>query len=145
MSNDPFNIYELDEIVVFNGKGDLIEFYREGKYLYLEKPENTKVKYRFNLQKNEFERLNFYKTTEDTITPVKVENMYQWFKDCKLVTKDLHFGRLAIFAKYNRYFDRFTSPLRFIEQLGSRVITNIEKWESLGFIVKEMESSKTFV
>ena len=137
--SDPINIHELNEIIVFNGDGDLIEFYREGKYIYLERPGNERVKYRFDLQNNRFERLNFYKTAEDKITPVYAENMYSWFKDCKLVTKDLHFGRLVIFAKYNRRFERFSSPLRFIENLGSRVITNIEKWESLGFVVEEME------
>lgn len=129
----------MNEIIVFNGEGDLIYFYRDGKYIYLEKPDNNKVKYRFNLQTNQFERLNFYKTTDDKITPVELENMYSWFKDCKLVTKDLHFGRLVIFAKYNRYFERFSSPVRFIQQLGHRFITNIEKWESLGFIVEEVE------
>ena len=123
--SDPINIHELNEIIVFNGDGDLIEFYREGKYIYLERPGNERVKYRFDLQNNRFERLNFYKTAEDKITPVYAENMYSWFKDCKLVTKDLHFGRLVIFAKYNRRFERFSSPLRFIENLGSRVITNI--------------------
>lgn len=65
--------------------------------------------------------------------------MYNWFRDCTLITKDLHFGRLVIFAKYNRHFERFSSPIRFIQQLGHRVITNIEKWESLGFVVEEME------
>lgn len=136
----PFDVDELDEIIVFNGQGDLIEFYREGKYIFLVKPkEKDKRYYRFDLQKNIFERVNFYKTVDDKITQVDVKNLTSWFKDCKLVTKDLHFGRLVIFAKYNRAFDRFSSPVRFIEQLGSSIISNIEKWEALGIKVTEIE------
>ena len=31
------------------------------------------------------------------------------------------------------------SPVRFIEQLGNKIITSIEQWEALGFKVEEME------
>ena len=135
-----FDIDKLSEIVIFNGDGDLIEFYRKGKYIYLEKPsEKSKRYFRFNLQNGEFERINLYKTVDNKITTVPVKNITHWFKDCKLVTKDIHFGRLVVFAKYNRKFDKYSSPVRFIEQLGSSVITNIEKWEALGVRVFETE------
>ena len=139
--NKPFDVNELDEIIVFNGKGDLIEFYREGKYIYLIKPkEKSKRYFRFNLQTGKFERINIYKTVDNKITEVPTKNITFWFRDCKLVTKDIHFGRLVVFAKYNHYFDQYSSPVRFIEQLGSKVITNIEKWEALGVKVYETES-----
>lgn len=135
-----YDVNKLDEIIIFNGPGDLIEFYREGKYIYLVKPpEKSKRYYRFDLQKGIFERVNFYKTVDDKVTEVDIKNITGWFKDCKLVTKDLHFGRLVVYAKYNRRFDQYSSPVRFIEQLGSKTISNIEKWEALGMKVKEIE------
>lgn len=137
----PFDVGKLDEIIVFDGPGDLIEFHREGKYLYLIKPsEKSKRYYRFNLQEGIFERINFYKTVDDKITKVDVKNVTPWFKDCKLVTKDIHFGRLVVYAKYNRRFDQYSSPVRFIEQLGSSLISNIEKWEALGIKIQEVEN-----
>lgn len=139
MTEEPFDVNKLDEIIVFDGPGDLIEFERTGKFIYLEKPDNKKVIYRFNLQTSEFERINYYKTKDTKITKVNTSNITSWFRDCKLVTKDIHFGRLAVFAKYNRQFERFSSPVRFIEQLGSKIISNIEQWESLGFKVFETE------
>jgi len=136
----PLNINRLEQIIVFNGDGDTINFYREGKYIYLKKVgEENKRYYRFNLQTSKFERINIYKTVDTKITEVPTRNITQWFKDCRLVTHDIHFGRLVIFAKYNRRFDKYSSPVRFVEQLGSPIITNIEKWESLGMRVEEIE------
>lgn len=137
---EPFDVDNLSEVIIFDGPGDLIEFYRKGKYIYLEKPsEKSKRYYRFNLQTAEFERINIYKTVDNKVTTVPVKNITGWFKDCRLVTKDVHFGRLVVFAKYNRRFDKYSSPVRFIEQLGSTIITNIEKWEALGMKVYETE------
>lgn len=134
-----YDYTKLNEIIIFQGSGDIIELSREGKYINLIKPsEIDKRYYRFDLQKKQFQRINFYKTVEDKVTDVKTENITSWFKDCTLKTKDLHFGRLIIFAKYHSNFHQFSSPVRFVEQLGDRMIMAIEQWESLGFIVKEI-------
>ena len=142
MTVEPYDYTKLKEIVLFKGKkdGDLINLSREGRYINLIKPtEEEKRYYRYDLKKKKFQRINFYKTTKDKISDVKVKNITGWFKDCKIITKDLHFGRLIIFEKFNISFSNYKSPVRFIEQLGNKIITSIEQWEALGFKVEEME------
>ena len=138
--NEPFDYTTLNEIVIFKGEsgGDLVELSRDGKYINLVKPkEADKRYYRFDLQKKAFERINFYKTKPTKISEVRTENITKWFTNCRLITKDLHFGRLVVFAKYNRRFDNYSSPVRFVEQLGNKMITSIEQWEALGIKVEE--------
>lgn len=138
----PYDYTQLDEIILFKGKkgADVINLSRDGRYINLVK-ENEKNKrfFRYDLKTNKFQRLNFYKTTEDKITDVNIKNITGWFKDAKIITKDIHFGRLIIFAKHNSKFDIYKSPVRFIGKLGDKMITSIEQWESLGFKVQEME------
>lgn len=130
---EDFDYTKLDKMVLFNGPGDLIILKREGRYINLIKPiEQDKRYYRFDLKENVFERINFYKTKEDSVTQVKVKNITGWFKDAKIITKDIHFGRLILFAKYNDSFWKYSSPVRFIQQLGNKMITSIEQWEALG-------------
>ena len=91
-----FDYTQLDEIIIFKGadNSDVIEMSRNGKYINLKKDsEIDKKYYRFDLQKKLFERVNFYKTRDTKITPVNVKNITGWFKDCKIVTKDLHLVR----------------------------------------------------
>lgn len=140
--NEPFDYTTLNEIVIFKGEpgGDLVELSRDGKYINLVKPKEVdKRYYRFDLQKKAFERINFYKTKPTKISEVRTENITKWFTNCRLITKDLHFGRLVVFAKYNRKFDNYSSPVRFVEQLGNKMITSIEQWEALGIKVEEVE------
>ena len=138
----PYDYTKLNEIILFKGteNSDIIELTREGRYINLIKPkEQDKRYYRYDLKDKKFQRINFYKTTNDKITDVKVKNITGWFKDTRIITKDLHFGRLIIFAKHNYEFNKYKSPVRFIEQLGHKIITSIEQWEALGFKVQEME------
>ena len=138
----PYDYTKLDEIILFKGteNSDIIELTREGRYINLIKPkEQDKRYYRYDLKDKKFQRINFYKTTNDKITDVKVKNITGWFKDTRIITKDLHFGRLIIFARHNYEFNKYKSPVRFIEQLGHKIITSIEQWEALGFKVQEME------
>ena len=138
----PYDYTKLDEIVLFKGdeKSDLIELSREGRYINLIKPkEKDKRYYRYDLKDKKFQRINFYKTTDDKITDVKVKNITGWFRNTRMTTKDLHFGRLIIFAKHNFEFRQYKSPVRFIQQLGHKIITSIEQWEALGIKVKEMD------
>ena len=141
MTDDkPYDYTQLDEIILFKGPRDTIELSREGRYINLVKQsEIAKRYYRYDLKDKKFQRINFYKTTDDKITDVKTKNITGWFKDCKIITKDVHFGRLIIFAKFNNSFCQYSSPVRFIEQLGHKIITSIEQWEALGFKVTEME------
>lgn len=137
----PYDYTKLNEIVLFKGneQSDLIELTREGRYINLIKPkEKDKRYYRFDLKDKKFQRVNFYKTRDDKVTDVKVKNITGWFRNTRITTKDLHFGRLVIFAKHNYHFKQYSSPVRFIEQLGHKIITSIEQWEALGFQVKEM-------
>ena len=139
-NEEPYDYTKLTEIVLFKGPKDTIELSREGRYINLIKQtEIDKRYYRYDLKDKKFQRINFYKTIEDKITDVKTRNITGWFKDCKIITKDIHFGRLIIFAKFNSSFNQYSSPVRFIEQLGNKIITSIEQWEALGFKVKEME------
>ena len=136
-----FDYTQLDEIIIFKGadNSDVIEMSRNGKYINLKKDsEINKKYYRFDLQKKIFERVNFYKTRDTKITPVNVKNITGWFKDCKIVTKDLHFGRLVLFARHNSEFGNYRSPVRFIEHLGHPLIESVEQWEALGLKVKEI-------
>ena len=137
----PYDYTQLNEIILFKGKEDnIIELSREGRYINLIKPKEVNKRYfRYDLKDKKFQRLNFYKTTEDKITDVPVKNITGWFKDSKIITKDLHFGRLILFAKFNSTFSRYKSPVRFIEQLGHKMITSIEQWEALGIKIKEVE------
>lgn len=142
MDYEPYDYTKLDEIILFKGEegGDTIELSRDGRYINLIKQKEISKRYfRYDLKDKKFQRINFYKTTDDKINDVKVTNITSWFKDCKIITKDLHFGRLIIFAKFNSEFSRFKSPVRFIEQLGHKIITSIEQWEALGFKIEEME------
>ena len=137
---EPYDYTKLDHIILFKGDTDTIELSRTGRYINLIKPsEIEKRYYRYDLKDKKFQRLNFYKTTKDKITDVSVKNITGWFKDSQIITKDLHFGRLIIFAKFNSDFSMYRSPVRFIEKLGHKMITSIEQWEALGFKVKEME------
>ena len=137
---EAFDYTQLDEIVLFDGCGDLIELKRNGRYIDLIKPKEIEKRYyRYDLSEKKFERVNFYKTKETTYTEVKVRNITQWFTDCRMITKDLHFGRLIVFAKFNRRFDKYRSPVRFIEQLGHRIILSIEQWEALGIKLEPVE------
>lgn len=134
----PYDYTQLSEIVLFDGD-ELIELSREKQYINLIKPsEIEKRYYRYNLQKKQFERINFYKTKPTKITPITVENARQWFTRAKIITKDLHFGRLILFAKHNSSFDKYSNPVRFIEQLGHPMIEATEQWEALGVEVQEM-------
>ena len=136
----PYDYTQLDEIVLFNGKRDIIELSREKQYINLIKPtEQDKRYYRYDLNNKKFQRINFYKTKDDKITDVSTKNITGWFTNSKIITKDLHFGRLILFAKFNHRFNKYKSPVRFIEQLGHKIITSIEQWEALGFKLKEME------
>ena len=138
----PYDYTKLNEIILFKGteKSDIIELTREGQYINLKKPkEIDKRYYRYDLKNKKFQRINFYKTVDTKITDVSVKNITTWFTNTKIITKDLHFGRLIIFAKFNQEFNQYTNPVRFIEQLGHKIITSIEQWEALGFKVKEME------
>lgn len=138
----PYDYTKLKQITLFKGNqnSDTIELSREGRYINLIKPkEITKKYYRYDLKNKTFERINFYKTTPDKITQVKVQNITSWFKNTRIITKDIHFGRLILFAKFNHEFNRYQSPVRFIEQLGHKMITSIEQWEALGIKVQEME------
>ena len=140
MDDKPYDYTQLDEIILFDGSGDIIELTREGRYINLIKPtEINKRYYRYDLKEKKFQRINFYKTTDDKITDVKVKNITKWFKDARIKTKDIHFGRLIIYAKFNNSFNMYKSPVRFIEKLGHKMITSIEQWEALGLKVKEME------
>ena len=137
---EPFDYTTLDEIILFKGRGDLIELTREGRYINLIKPkEADKRYYRYDLKDKKFQRINFYKTVPNKTTDTKTENITGWFKDSQIITKDLHFGRLILFAKFNSQFNKYKSPVRFIEQLGNKIITAIEQWEALGFKIKEVE------
>ena len=137
---EAFDYTTLDKIIIFKGtNGQTINMSREGKYINLKKDSDIDKKYyRFDLQKKQFERINFYKTRSDKITPVNVKNITRWFTDCQLVTDDLHFGRLVVFARHNSEFGRFKSPVRFIENLGHPSIEAIEQWEALGFEIEEV-------
>ena len=140
--SEPYDYTQLDEIILFKGNenSDLIELSREGRYINLIKPkEQNKKYYRYDLKDKKFQRINHYKTVPDKITDTKVENITGWFKDTRIITKDLHFGRLIIFAKFNHNFKQYKSPVRFIEKLGNKIITSIEQWEALGYKIKEME------
>lgn len=137
---EDFDYTQLDEIVLFDGDGDLIELERNGHYIDLIKPkEIAKRYYRYDLKEKKFERVNFYKTKPTTYKEVKVKNITGWFTNCRMITKDLHFGRLVVFAKYNRRFDMYSSPVRFIEQLGNKIILAIEQWEALGIKLEPVE------
>ena len=106
----PYDYTKLDEIVLFKGNeySDLIELTREGRYINLVKPkEKDKRYYRYDLKDKKFQRINFYKTTDDKITDVKVKNITGWFRNITMTTKDLHFGRLIIFAKHNFEFKQY--------------------------------------
>lgn len=136
----PYDVNQLEEIIIFDGDRDIIELSREGKYINLIKEsEYDKRYFRFNLQTSEFERINFYKTVDDKISKVSVENITYWFSGCKLITKDLHFGRLVIYAKNCYEFDRYSSPVRFVQQLGHRYIKNLEQWEALGVRIIDID------
>lgn len=142
MTTEPYDYTKLDKIILFKGKEgkDTIELSRDRRYINLIKPtEINKRYYRYDLKDKKFQRINFYKTTDDKITDVKTKNITKWFSDCRIETKDLHFGRLIIFAKFNSEFTRYQSPVRFIEQLGHPIITSIEQWEALGIKVNEVE------
>ena len=131
---EPYDYTQLDEIVLFKGKedSDLIELTRDGRYINLIKPkEQDKRYYRYDLKDKKFQRINYYKTRPMKITDVKIQNITTWFSNTRIITKDLHFGRLIIFAKFNSKFDRYSSPVRFIEQLGHKIITSIEHHKSL--------------
>lgn len=135
-----FDYTKLDEIVLFDGNGDLIELERDGRYINLKKPtEIDKRYYRYDLKERKFQRVNFYKTRPTAYNDVKVKNITGWFTNCRMITKDLHFGRLIVFAKYNSRFDKYSSPVRFIEQLGHPIILAIEQWEALGFKLQPVE------
>lgn len=136
----PYDITKLDEIVIFDGGGEVIELSREGKYINLIKESEIDKRYfRFDLQKKIFERINFYKTVDDKISETDVKNITYWFTDCKLITKDVHFGRLIVYAKNCFEFDRYSSPVRFVQQLGHPYIENLEQWEALGVRIDEIE------
>ena len=146
MTTEPYDYTKLDKIILFKGKEgkDTIELSRDRRYINLIKPtEINKRYYRYDLKDKKFQRINFYKTTDDKITDVKTKNITKWFSDCRIETKDLHFGRLIIFAKFNSEFTRYQSPVRFIEQLGHPIITSIEQWEALGIKVNEVEEAPT--
>ena len=134
----PYDYTGLEEIIIFQGT-DLIELSRDKQYINLIKPsEKDKRYFRYDLQKKCFERINFYKTKPKKITETKTKNITQWFKNAHIITKDLHFGRLILFAKHNHEFERYSNSVRFIEQLGHLIIEAIEQWEALGFEVEEM-------
>lgn len=137
----PYDVNKLDEIVIFKGtNGQVVEISRDGKYINLIKQgEEDKRYFRYNLQTEEFERINFYKTVADKITPVNVENITYWFSGVRLITKDVHFGRLIVFAKNSSTFNRYKSPVRFVQQLGHPEIKCLEQWEALGIRFKEVE------
>lgn len=140
MEYEPYDVNRLDEIIVFDGSRSVIYFSRDGKYINLFKEgEEDKRYYRFNLQTNEFERVNFYKTVDDKVSRVDIRNITSWFTDCKLVTTDVHFGRLVVYAKNSYAFDKYSSPVRFIQQLGHRYIKNLEQWEALGVKFDDIE------
>lgn len=141
MSYKPYDYRKLNQIILFRGNSDdIIELSRTGRYINLIKEKEAEKRYyRYDLKEKKFQRINFYKTIDDKITDVKTKNITGWFKDSQIITKDIHFGRLILFAKFNTKFSRYKSPVRFIEQLGSKIITSIEQWEALGFKVEEME------
>jgi len=88
---EDFDYTQLDEIVLFDGDGDLIELERNGHYIDLIKPkEIAKRYYRYDLKEKKFERVNFYKTKPTTYSEVKVKNITGWFTNCRMITKDLH-------------------------------------------------------
>lgn len=136
----PYDINKLDEVVVFKGNDtNHIEMVREKNYLYLYKKEDESKYYRYNLNTSQFERINIYKNKDDKITPVLTHNITGWFTNCTLYTKDVHFGRLMVFAKSHAAFTKYRSPVRFIEALGSPIIKNLEQWESFGVILFDVE------
>ena len=137
---EEFDYTKLDEIVLFDGDGDLIELKRNGRYIDLIKPKEIEKRYyRYDLKKNVFERVNFYKTRPTKYTEVVVKNITGWFTNCRMITKDIHFGRLIVFAKFNRRFDMYKSPVRFVEKLGNKIILAIEQWEALGIKLEPVE------
>lgn len=142
MEYEPYDVDNLEEIVIFEGTNpnEVIELSREGKYINLIKyGEEDKRYFRYNLQTEEFERINFYKTVPDKTTVVDVANITYWFSRARLITKDIHFGRLVVFAKNCYEFDRYSSPVRFVQQLGHPYIKNLEQWEALGVVIQDVE------
>ena len=135
------NSTENEFIEVFSHAGyeDIVEMEREGRYINLKKPNDSKKYYRYDMVKKQFERINFYKTVDDKITPVSVKNITGWFKSIKLITKDKKFARLVIFNKYHWDYSNYRSPVRFIEMLGKSKSTYLEQWESLGIRFSDVD------
>ena len=132
------NMSEVIEIFKHAGYDDVVEMEREGRYINLKKPNDSKKYFRYDMVKKQFERINFYKTVDDKVTPVSVKNITGWFKSIRLITTDKKFARLVLFNKYHWDFSNFRNPVRYIEMLGASKSTYLEQWESLGVKLDDM-------
>lgn len=133
-----------DKICVFGSsldKGTNLEIMavREGRYIYLTKKCDNKKEYRYDIKDGIFERINHYKTRDDKITPVKVENITGWFTDCSIFCTDKKFARLMIANKYHLNNYLYSSGVRFISTLSSAFSRNYEGWLSLGIKILDIE------
>lgn len=127
-------------IILFNKySADTIIMSREGKYINLVKPTDTKKYFRYDMNEKIFERVNFYKTVDNKATEVSVKNITSWFTNCRMITFDKKFAKLVLFNKYHYDFDKFRNPVRFIEMLGNPKNRNVEEWESIGIKITDVE------
>lgn len=133
------NMSEVIEIFKHAGYDDVVEMEREGRYINLKKPNDSKKYFRYDMVKKQFERINFYKTVDDKVTPVSVKNITGWFKSIRLITTDKKFAKLVLFNKYHWDFSNFRNPVRYIEMLGASKSTYLEQWESLGIKFDDVE------
>ena len=112
---------------------------KKGQYIYLTKKDDDKKEYRYNIANGEFERINHYKTREDKISHVEVQNITGWFTDCSIFCTDEKFARVMIANKYHFNSCHYFSGVRFIEALNSNFARNYEGWLSLGIKITDIE------
>lgn len=136
----PFDYTQLNKVQICDGDKGEIKITRDKNYINMHKKGDEKKYFRYNLNTETFERINFYKTVDDKITEVKVNNITTWFHGCSMYTDDVHFGRLILFAKRHYDFDIYSSSVRFISLLTHPYVKNLELWEALGIKIDEVES-----
>lgn len=112
---------------------------KENRYIYLRKMgESHKKVYRYDLQDDKFERINYY-TKHHTINPQKTDYITQWFTHCDIVTESKKFQRMYFFTKSNPHLNQCSNPVRFIEKFRDDYTKMFEVIDELGYATKEME------
>lgn len=117
----------------------VIHMNKDGRYIYLYKKEEPNKYFRYDLAKKAFERVNIYKTRDNKITPVKVENLRSWFYRYKIVTPNPVFARIFLYNKGNWRLSCYKNPVRYIEAFATSSAIAIEEWYNAGIVLEEVE------